>query len=33
MELEKWVNCPVCSGKTRVKIREDMFSFRYPPPD
>lgn len=23
MEVEKWILCPVCDCKTRIKIRED----------
>ncbi|MGN1416867.1 MAG: cysteine-rich KTR domain-containing protein [Oscillospiraceae bacterium] len=27
---EKWVLCPVCGGKTRVKLREDTVLINFP---
>lgn len=27
---EKWVLCPICGGKTRLKIREDTVLKNYP---
>lgn len=31
MNIEKWILCPVCGGKTRNKIREDTVLINYPP--
>ena len=30
MDKEQWVNCPVCAGKTRVKLREDTMLENFP---
>ena len=30
MQKEKWVLCPVCGNKTRVKIREDTVLLNFP---
>ncbi|CCL14230.1 cysteine-rich KTR domain-containing protein [Clostridioides difficile] len=30
MNIEKWILCPVCGGKTRNKIREDTVLINYP---
>lgn len=27
---EKWVLCPLCGNKTRVKLREDTLLFHFP---
>ena len=27
---EKWVVCPLCSSKTRSKLREDSVVYHYP---
>jgi len=26
----KWVNCPECKGKTRIKVREDTELINFP---
>lgn len=30
LNIEKWILCPVCGGKTRNKIREDTVLINYP---
>lgn len=30
MENEEWIYCPVCSNKTRVKIRDDSILIHFP---
>ena len=30
MQKEKWVLCPVCGNKTRVKVREDTVLLNFP---
>ena len=30
MQNEKWVLCPVCGNKTRIKIRENMILLNFP---
>ena len=30
MENEKWILCPVCKSKTRIKIREDTVLLHFP---
>jgi uncharacterized protein YbaR (Trm112 family) len=30
MDMAKWVICPVCKNKTRVKIREDTVLENFP---
>ena len=30
VEIEKWILCPVCGGKTRSKIRKDTLLLNYP---
>ena len=30
MEDEKWVLCPVCGSKTRVKLRKDTLLYHFP---
>lgn len=27
---KKWVTCPVCGGKTRIKIRKDTVLIHFP---
>lgn len=29
-EESRWVHCPVCGGKTRVKVYEDTVLVRFP---
>ena len=29
-EESRWVRCPVCGGKTRVKVYEDTVLVRFP---
>lgn len=30
MKQEKWLLCPVCGNKTRLKLREDTVLINYP---
>jgi len=30
MDKTKWVDCPVCKNKTRVKVREDTELINFP---
>lgn len=30
METKEWIRCPVCSNKTRLKIREDTILKNFP---
>ena len=30
MQNEKWVLCPVCGNKTRIKIRENTILLNFP---
>ena len=30
MNIEKWILCPVCGGKTHNKIREETVLINYP---
>ena len=30
MEIEKWLLCPVCQSKTRLKLREDTILVNFP---
>jgi len=30
MDKSKWIICPVCKNKTRVKIREDTELIKFP---
>jgi len=30
MDKTKWVNCPVCNNKTRLRIREDTVLENFP---
>ncbi len=30
MKIEKWLLCPVCGGKTRLKLREDTILENFP---
>jgi Zn finger protein HypA/HybF involved in hydrogenase expression len=30
MEKEKWILCPACNNKTRVKLREDTVLENFP---
>ncbi len=30
MEKEKWVLCPICNNKTRIKVRPDMVLENFP---
>ena len=30
MEKEKWVLCPICSNKTRIKVRPDAVLENFP---
>ncbi len=30
MEKEKWVLCPICSNKTRIKVRPDTVLENFP---
>ncbi|MDE5938321.1 MAG: cysteine-rich KTR domain-containing protein [Lachnospiraceae bacterium] len=30
MENDKWLLCPVCNSKTRIKIREDTVLLHFP---
>ena len=30
LNKEKWVRCPICGNKTRVKIREDTVLANFP---
>ena len=30
METKEWIHCPVCSNKTRLKIREDTILKNFP---
>lgn len=30
MEIEKWILCPACGGKTRSKIRKDTLLLNFP---
>ena len=30
MEVQKWIQCPVCGNKTRDKIREDTIIKKFP---
>jgi len=30
MDRTKWITCPVCKSKTRVKIREDTELIKFP---
>jgi len=30
MDEGKWINCPVCNRKTRVKIRDDTELLNFP---
>ncbi len=30
MENDKWILCPVCKSKTRIKIREDTVLLHFP---
>lgn len=30
MEKEKWVLCPICSSKTRIKVRPDTVLENFP---
>ena len=30
MQKENWIICPVCGGKTRLKIREDTVLRNFP---
>ena len=30
MQVDKWILCPLCGGKTRVKLREDTILENFP---
>ncbi|POP38891.1 conjugal transfer protein [Blautia producta] len=30
METAKWIYCPICKNKTRLKIREDTILLNFP---
>ncbi|WP_418441765.1 cysteine-rich KTR domain-containing protein [Anaerotignum lactatifermentans] len=30
MEKDRWILCPICNNKTRIKIREDTILENYP---
>ena len=30
MKIEKWLLCPVCHSKTRLKLREDTILINFP---
>lgn len=30
MEKEKWLLCPICKSKTRVKVRDDSELIKFP---
>ena len=30
MKIEKWLLCPVCQNKTRLKLREDTILVNFP---
>lgn len=30
MQMEKWVLCPICENKTRIKIRQDTILENFP---
>ncbi len=30
MKIEKWLLCPVCQSKTRLKLREDTILVNFP---
>ena len=30
MKIEKWLLCPVCQSKTRLKLREDTILINFP---
>jgi len=30
MEISKWVRCPVCQGKTRVKVYKETVLLQFP---
>lgn len=30
METEKWVLCPICNNKTRIKVRSDTVLENFP---
>lgn len=30
MEKDRWILCPICNNKTRIKIREDTILEKYP---
>lgn len=30
MQKEKWILCPVCGNKTRIKIRENTIIINFP---
>ena len=30
MQVDKWILCPLCGGKTRVRLREDTILENFP---
>ena len=30
MKITKWVHCPICGNKTRIKLREDTILENFP---